>query len=132
MYVILNDMMTLEEAITHCQEKSCGNSECALEHKQLAEWLRELQNRRKQDVQTAIDLQEEPASKDKFTFTSLPRLLDRIKPTDRAKWYSSRLADALEKEGYITDAKIVRESIKLMNGEKVPMATMDEEPVRED
>ena len=39
-------MMTLEEAIMHCQEKSCGNSECALEHKQLAEWLRELQDRR--------------------------------------------------------------------------------------
>lgn len=39
-------MMTLEEAIMHCQEKSCGNSECALEHKQLAEWLRELQYRR--------------------------------------------------------------------------------------
>lgn len=72
---------------------------------------------------------EEPVSKDKFTFTSLPRLLDRIKPTDRAKWYSSRLADALEKEGYITDAKIVRESIKLVNGEK---ATMDEESVSKD
>ena len=39
-------MMTLEEAIRHCQEKSCGNSECAKEHKQLAEWLRELQDRR--------------------------------------------------------------------------------------
>ena len=39
-------MLTLEEAIMHCQEKSCGNSECALEHKQLAEWLRELQYRR--------------------------------------------------------------------------------------
>ena len=36
-------MLTLEEAIEHCKEKSCGNSECALEHKQLAEWLRELQ-----------------------------------------------------------------------------------------
>jgi hypothetical protein len=84
------------------------------------------------DILSFIDsLQEKPASKDKFTFTSLPRLLDRIKPTDRAKWYSSRLADALEKEGYITDAKIVRESIKLMNGEKVPMATMDEESVSE-
>jgi len=77
-------------------------------------------------------LVEEPVTKDKFTFTSLPRLLDMIKPTDRVKWYSSRLADALEEEGYITDAKIVRESIKIMNGEKVPMATMDEEPVNED
>lgn len=34
--------MTLEEAIEHCREKSCNNSECAAEHKQLAEWLTEL------------------------------------------------------------------------------------------
>ena len=34
--------MTLEEAIMHCEEKACGNSQCALEHKQLAKWLKEL------------------------------------------------------------------------------------------
>lgn len=39
-------MLNLEQAIEHCEEKSCGNSECALEHKQLAEWLRELQHYR--------------------------------------------------------------------------------------
>ena len=37
-------MMTLNEAIEHCKQKACGNSECALEHQQLAEWLEELQN----------------------------------------------------------------------------------------
>ena len=42
-------MMTLEEAIKHCQEKSCGNSECAKEHKQLGEWLVELKQRREQE-----------------------------------------------------------------------------------
>lgn len=36
-------MMTLEEAIEHCEEKACGNMECAKEHRQLAEWLKELQ-----------------------------------------------------------------------------------------
>jgi len=36
-------MMTLNEAIEHCREKACGNSECALEHQQLADWLEELQ-----------------------------------------------------------------------------------------
>lgn len=36
-------MMTLEEAIQHCEQKACGNTECAIEHKQLAKWLRELQ-----------------------------------------------------------------------------------------
>ena len=34
--------MGLEEAIKHCEEKSCANDECSKEHKQLAEWLKEL------------------------------------------------------------------------------------------
>ena len=36
-------MMTLEEAIEHCTQKACGNDECSKEHKHLAEWLKELQ-----------------------------------------------------------------------------------------
>ena len=76
-------------------------------------------------------LQEEPV-KDRFAFKVIPRLLDMIEPTDRAKAYIAKLADTLEVEGYSTDAKIVRESLKIMNGEKVPMATMDEEPVSEE
>lgn len=39
--------MTLEEAIIHCKEKAGGNTQCALEHRQLAEWLKELQALRK-------------------------------------------------------------------------------------
>ena len=35
--------MTLEEAIKHCEQQSCEHSKCAEEHKQLAEWLKELQ-----------------------------------------------------------------------------------------
>lgn len=38
--------MSLDEAIKHCREKSCGNNACALEHKQLAEWLNELKELR--------------------------------------------------------------------------------------
>lgn len=40
--------MTIEEAIQHCEEVAAGETEqgkcpaCAAEHKQLAEWLREL------------------------------------------------------------------------------------------
>lgn len=38
--------MTLDEAIEHCEEKAkCGDS-CGMEHKQLAEWLKELMNLR--------------------------------------------------------------------------------------
>lgn len=43
-------MMTLEEAIEHCEEVAkitCG--ECAKEHLQLAEWLKELRERRMSD-----------------------------------------------------------------------------------
>lgn len=41
--------MELREAISHCQEiiDSCNNRECALEHKQLIMWLKELQCLRK-------------------------------------------------------------------------------------
>ena len=38
--------MTLDEAIKHCEEKSCGNSECAADHRQLADWLKELREYR--------------------------------------------------------------------------------------
>ena len=40
--------MSLEEAINHCKEvaEKCTNKECALDHKQLHEWLVELQRHR--------------------------------------------------------------------------------------
>ena len=62
-----------------------------------------------------------------YTFKSIPRLLDMIEPTDRAKAYCQKLIDALVKEGYATDAKIIGECLKKMNGEDVAMATMDEQ-----
>lgn len=34
--------MTLDEAIQHCEEKSKCGTACGMEHKQLAEWLKEL------------------------------------------------------------------------------------------
>lgn len=45
--------MTLEEAIEHCEEiaeKMCD--ECGMEHRQLAEWLKELQAYRKERHET--------------------------------------------------------------------------------
>ena len=62
-----------------------------------------------------------------YTFNAIPRLLEMIQPTDRAKSYCQKLIDSLEQEGYSTDAKIVRERLKLMNGDNVAMATMDEQ-----
>lgn len=72
-----------------------------------------------------LEKQGEQKSKDKYTFNSIPRLLEMIKPTDRAKRYCQKLIDSLQQEGYVTDAKIISEHLKLMNGEKVSMATMD-------
>lgn len=84
------------------------------------------------DALAIIDsLPNEPA-KDRFAFKAIPRLLDMIEPSERAKSYVTKLADAFDVEGYHTDAEIVRESLKMMNGEKVAMATMDEETVSED
>ena len=38
--------MTLDEAIQHCEEKALCGDACGLEHKQLAEWLKELKGYR--------------------------------------------------------------------------------------
>ena len=77
---------------------------------------------------TWLEKQGEQKSVDKeYTFKSIPRLLDMIEPSDRAKAYCQKLIDTLAKEGYSTDAKIVGECLKQMNGEKVAMATMDEQ-----
>ena len=46
--------MTLDEAIQHCEEKSLCGDACGLEHKQLAEWLKELKGYR-MDEETKLD-----------------------------------------------------------------------------
>lgn len=40
--------MTLDEAIAHCEEKAKTCNACGLEHKQLAEWLKELKSAREE------------------------------------------------------------------------------------
>jgi len=69
---------------------------------------------------------EKQSKQKEYTFKSLPRLLDMIESTSKAKAYCQKLIDTLVKEGYSTDAKIVSGCLKQMNGEKVAMATMDE------
>lgn len=64
--------------------------------------------------------EQKPAHKE-YTFTAIPRLLEMIQPTDRAKSYCQKLIDSLEQEGYSTDANIVRERLLWMT------ATMDEQ-----
>lgn len=55
--------MTLDEAIQHCEERALCGDICGLEHKQLAEWLKELKGYRmdeetkptKEDVKKILD-----------------------------------------------------------------------------
>ena len=68
---------------------------------------------------------EKQGKQKEYTFKSIPRLLDMIEPSDRAKTYCQKLIDTLAKEGYNTDVKIVEEVLKGWNGEDVPMAVMD-------
>ena len=77
----------------------------------------------KQGCQNSVDKE--------YTFKSILRLLEMIEPTDRAKSYCQKLIDSLLKEGYATDARIVSDCLKQMNGEKVAMATMDEQNLAE-
>jgi hypothetical protein len=42
--------MTLDEAIRHAEEKGKGCDNCAEEHRQLAEWLKELKERREREA----------------------------------------------------------------------------------
>ena len=46
--------MTLDEAIQHCHEKACGNTECAQDHAQLEGWLKELKEL-KQQMNNVVD-----------------------------------------------------------------------------
>ena len=56
--------MTLEEAIEHCEQKACEHSKCAEEHKQLAEWLKELQTLKNNCSNTDKTLKRYPSCKD--------------------------------------------------------------------
>lgn len=60
-----------------------------------------------------------------YAFKALPRLIEMIEPTERAKIYVTKLINSLMLEGYFIDAKIVRNKLRKMNGEDVGMAVMD-------
>ena len=126
----MTDKDKIREKVEELQEQAEYNYDICTTQHEMQFWLGE------QSVLTKLkeyidSLQEKPI-KDRFVFKAIPRLLDMIEPTDKAKSYVAKLADAFDSEGYYTDAKIVRESLKIMNDEKVPMATMDEEPVRDE
>lgn len=52
-----------------------------------------------------------------YSFKSIPRLLEMIEPSDKAKAYCKKLINSLNEEGYTADAKVVGECLKMMNGQ---------------
>ena len=78
------------------------------------------------DVITSLQ-QEQP---EELHFTPLNRLIMKI-PSER--WnntvnnYARKLRDCLIREGYRKDAEVLQGYISYMNGNNVPMATMDEQ-----
>lgn len=85
--------MTLEEAIIHCREKSIGDCPCADDHRQLAEWLEQLQAYQKKDVVEVVrckDCKHRPTgeNKDDLEFP------DEICPCQcEDYWYSWKPSD---------------------------------------
>ena len=47
--------MTLDEAIKHCNEVACKHDKCAMEHKQLAQWLIELKGYKEQKLTNKVE-----------------------------------------------------------------------------
>lgn len=63
-------------------------------------------------------------------FTPLNRLIQKIpskKWNDTVNNYAKKVRDCLIKEGYLKDARVLQDYISYMNGNNVPMATMDEQ-----
>lgn len=85
------------------------------------------------DFELLIDsLQQEQA--EGLHFTPLNRLIQKIPSgnwNDTVNNYAKKLRDCLIKEGYRKDAEVLQGYISYMNGNNVPMATMDgqEQPV---
>lgn len=90
-----------------------------------------LDKRNQEQMIVWLEKQDKNRIRNKYIFNSIPRLLEMIKPTDRAKSYCQKLIDSLLQEGYITDANIVSNCLKQMNDEKVAMATMDEQDLND-
>jgi hypothetical protein len=90
-------MMTLDEAIAHaewCAENSCG--ECADDHRQLAEWLKELKQWK--TLVEGIDLRPESLMK-----PFQPNVSDLESENDRLKAENDKLRNEL-KAIYMCDA----------------------------
>lgn len=83
-----------------------------------------------QELVTSLQ-QEQPEG---LHFTPLNRLIQKIPSenwNDTVNNYAKKLRDCLIKEGYLKDAEVLQGYISYMNGNNVPMATMDKQEQKE-
>lgn len=120
--------MTLNEAIQHCEEKALCGDACGLEHKQLAEWLKELRSYRmdeeskptKADVKKVL---EHMLNTPKFDLEKFRRANDMgdfyvdYSGIDNGKRYSGR-------SYYDTEQDAEKEMDRLMDDEKNDMISI--------
>lgn len=72
-------MMTLDEAIQHCKEKANGSCACADDHRQLAEWLTELAEKRKAEPQWIMCSERLPEEDGQYLITVKYKHVDGYK-----------------------------------------------------
>ena len=111
-------MMTLEEAIQHCKEKANGSCACADDHRQLAEWLTELAERRKAEPKWIPCSERLPERLTGFYHHNSVNVLMSVRDTKRNetttdfghtvndKWYSY-LDDEFVSDSYFSRYKVV-------------------------
>lgn len=108
----MGTLMTLDEAIEYCKEKSCNDTLCGKEHKQLAEWLIELKGYRAsatQETQKTFD-KDEKIKKALIEFFG--------EQCDMSDWngvYGYQVFAWLEKQGHMLDPDKVIEWLRQNN-----------------
>ena len=120
--------MTLDEAIQHCEEKALCGDICGLEHKQLAEWLKELKGYR-MDEETKLDKTTVTGVLEKLSNTAKDDT-EKIRNTDDTDDFSVEYSgiDGSQrfsgKKFFVTEKDAEDEMDRLMDDEKNDMISI--------
>lgn len=122
----------LYEYFWHLQFESDKEFSPSLSFDEVLEWLKSLKNRGNSPKSNTNSPSWKPSEEqpEGLHFTPLNRLIQKIPSknwNDTVNNYAKKLRDCLVKEGYRKDAEVLQGYISYMNGNNVPMATMDEQ-----
>ena len=120
--------MTLDEAIQYCEERALCGDACGLEHKQLAEWLKELKGYR-MDEETKLDKTTVTNVLEKLSNTAKDDL-EKIRNTDDTGDFSVEYSGIdggqrfSDKKFFVTEKDAEDEMDRLMNDKKNDMISI--------